>query len=72
MQEAQVYTADRKISSSLSEICYTGGGGGGGGLGFDVARTGIASVGFVGFPSVGKVSVWMWMNGDSVVGGLLV
>lgn len=32
-----------------------GGGGGGGGLGFDVARTGIASVGFVGFPSVGKV-----------------
>ena len=33
-----------------------GGGGGGGGLGFDVARTGIASVGFVGFPSVGKAS----------------
>ncbi len=31
-----------------------GGGGGGGGVGFDVARTGIASVGFVGFPSVGK------------------
>ena len=30
-------------------------GGGGGGVGFDVARTGIASVGFVGFPSVGKV-----------------
>ena len=23
-------------------------------MGFDVARTGIASVGFVGFPSVGK------------------
>lgn len=36
-------------------IAPTGGGGGGGGLGFDVARTGIASVGFVGFPSVGKV-----------------
>lgn len=50
-----------------------GGGGGGSGIGFDVARqvltdamavfysprcrTGIASVGFVGFPSVGKV--WM-------------
>ena len=32
-----------------------GGGGGGAGVGFDVARTGIASVGFVGFPSVGKV-----------------
>lgn len=36
-------------------ISPPGGGGGGGGLGFDVARTGIASVGFVGFPSVGKV-----------------
>lgn len=29
-------------------------GGGGGGVGFDVARTGVASVGFIGFPSVGK------------------
>ncbi|CCO28259.1 hypothetical protein BN14_02253 [Rhizoctonia solani AG-1 IB] len=36
-------------------ITPQGGGGGGGGVGFDVARTGIASVGFVGFPSVGKV-----------------
>ena len=35
-----------------------GGGGGGGGIGFDVARTGVASVGFVGFPSVGKVSLY--------------
>ena len=34
----------------------SGSGGGGGALGFDVARTGIASVGFVGFPSVGKVT----------------
>lgn len=31
-----------------------GGGGGGGGEGFDVAKTGDARVGFVGFPSVGK------------------
>jgi ribosome-interacting GTPase 1 len=39
-------------------ISPTGGsGGGGGGIGFDVARTGVASVGFVGFPSVGKASV---------------
>ena len=30
------------------------GGGGGKGEGFDVARTGDARVGFVGFPSVGK------------------
>ena len=34
-----------------------GGGGGGSGIGFDVARTGVASVGFVGFPSVGKVGL---------------
>lgn len=44
-------------------IAPPGGGGGGGGIGFDVARTGIASVGFVGFPSVGKVS----LDGHSLV-----
>lgn len=38
-------------------ISPSGGGGGGPGLGFDVARTGVASVGFVGFPSVGKASL---------------
>ncbi|KAG2042962.1 P-loop containing nucleoside triphosphate hydrolase protein [Suillus americanus] len=32
-------------------ISPSGGGGGGPGIGFDVARTGVASVGFVGFPS---------------------
>lgn len=47
-------------------ISPTGGGGGGGaGVGFDVARTGIASVGFVGFPSVGKVCV---LSSDLVLG----
>ncbi|EJU06233.1 developmentally regulated GTP binding protein 1 [Dacryopinax primogenitus] len=39
------------------------GGGGGGGLGFDVARTGIASVGFVGFPSVGKSTLMTKLTG---------
>ncbi|CAL1701399.1 unnamed protein product [Somion occarium] len=39
------------------------GGGGGGGLGFDVARTGIASVGFVGFPSVGKSTLMSKLTG---------
>ncbi|KZT62914.1 developmentally regulated GTP binding protein 1 [Calocera cornea HHB12733] len=38
-------------------------GGGGGGLGFDVARTGIASVGFVGFPSVGKSTLMTKLTG---------
>ncbi|KDQ64882.1 hypothetical protein JAAARDRAFT_240889 [Jaapia argillacea MUCL 33604] len=39
------------------------GGGGGGGLGFDVARTGVASVGFVGFPSVGKSTLMSKLTG---------
>ena len=35
-------------------ITPKGGGGGGPGEGFDVAKTGDARIGFVGFPSVGK------------------
>jgi len=41
----------------------SGGGGGGAGIGFDVARTGIASVGFVGFPSVGKSTLMSKLTG---------
>ncbi|WRT64270.1 uncharacterized protein IL334_001201 [Kwoniella shivajii] len=44
-------------------IAPSGGGGGGPGLGFDVARTGIASVGFVGFPSVGKSTLMSKLTG---------
>ncbi|KAG1886360.1 P-loop containing nucleoside triphosphate hydrolase protein [Suillus fuscotomentosus] len=40
-----------------------GGGGGGPGIGFDVARTGVASVGFVGFPSVGKSTLMSKLTG---------
>ncbi|KAF7592569.1 hypothetical protein BBP40_012729 [Aspergillus hancockii] len=42
----------------------TGGGGGGGGAGFDVARTGVASVGFIGFPSVGKSTLMSKLTGQ--------
>ena len=42
----------------------TSGGGGGGGAGFDVARTGVASVGFIGFPSVGKSTLMSKLTGQ--------
>ena len=38
-------------------------GGGGGGVGFDVAKTGVARVGFVGFPSVGKSTLMSKLTG---------
>ncbi|KAK1926345.1 P-loop containing nucleoside triphosphate hydrolase protein [Papiliotrema laurentii] len=44
-------------------ITPSGGGGGGPGIGFDVARTGVASVGFVGFPSVGKSTLMSKLTG---------
>ncbi|ORY33739.1 GTP-binding protein of the DRG family [Naematelia encephala] len=44
-------------------IAPPSGGGGGPGIGFDVARTGIASVGFVGFPSVGKSTLMSKLTG---------
>lgn len=42
----------------------SGGGGGGAGAGFDVARTGVASIGFIGFPSVGKSTLMSRLTGQ--------
>ncbi|RSH79175.1 uncharacterized protein EHS24_001214 [Apiotrichum porosum] len=44
-------------------ITPSGSGGGGPGIGFDVARTGVASVGFIGFPSVGKSTLMSGLTG---------
>lgn len=40
-----------------------GGGGGGKGEGFDVAKTGVARIGFIGFPSVGKSTLMTRLTG---------
>ncbi|KDN38798.1 P-loop containing nucleoside triphosphate hydrolase protein [Tilletiaria anomala UBC 951] len=54
-----------KLAKLKRELITPSGGGGGGGLGFDVARTGIASVGFVGFPSVGKSTLMSGLTGTT-------
>ncbi|KRX23899.1 Developmentally-regulated GTP-binding protein 1 [Trichinella nelsoni] len=43
-----------RLAKLRRELLTPKGGGGGGGEGFDVAKTGDARIGFVGFPSVGK------------------
>lgn len=43
-----------RLAKLRRELIEPKGGGGGGGEGFDVAKTGDARIGFVGFPSVGK------------------
>ncbi|KAI7278126.1 Ribosome-interacting GTPase [Hortaea werneckii] len=53
-----------KLSKLKKELLVPSGGGGGGGVGFDVARTGVASVGFIGFPSVGKSTLMSRLTGQ--------
>lgn len=52
-----------KLAKLRRELLLPTGGGGGPGIGFDVAKTGIASVGFVGFPSVGKSTLLSKLTG---------
>lgn len=52
-----------KLAKLRKELVTPSGGGGGAGIGFDVARTGVASVGFIGFPSVGKSTLLNLLTG---------
>lgn len=53
-----------KLAKLRRELLTDGtSGGGGGGVGFDVARTGVATIGFVGFPSVGKSTLLSKLTG---------
>ena len=56
-------TLKAKLAKLRRELLTPSGGGGGGGIGFDVAKTGVARVGFVGFPSVGKSTLMSKMTG---------
>lgn len=53
-----------KLAKLKRELLTPSSGGGGGGVGFDVARTGVASVGFIGFPSVGKSTLMSRLTGQ--------
>ncbi|MCJ1271174.1 GTP-binding protein rbg1 [Lobaria immixta] len=53
-----------KLAKLRRELLTPTSSGGGGGSGFDVARTGVASVGFIGFPSVGKSTLMSRLTGQ--------
>jgi ribosome-interacting GTPase 1 len=53
-----------KLAKLKRELLTPTTSGGGGGSGFDVARTGVASVGFIGFPSVGKSTLMSRLTGQ--------
>ena len=53
-----------KLAKLKRELLEPSSGGGGAGVGFDVARTGVASVGFIGFPSVGKSTLMSKLTGQ--------
>ena len=52
-----------RLAKLRRELLEPGGGGKGAGEGFDVAKTGVARIGFVGFPSVGKLTLMSKLTG---------
>jgi len=56
-----------KLAKLKRELITPSSSGGPAGAGFDVARTGIASVGFIGFPSVGKSSLMSKLTGTESI-----
>lgn len=52
-----------KLAKLRRDLLMPKSGGGGGGDGFDVAKTGVARIGFVGFPSVGKSTIMTKLTG---------
>ncbi|KAI8904724.1 P-loop containing nucleoside triphosphate hydrolase protein [Gorgonomyces haynaldii] len=56
-------TLKAKLAKLRRELLTPSTGGGGAGVGFDVAKTGVARVGFIGFPSVGKSTLMSKLSG---------
>lgn len=53
-----------KLAKLKRDLLTPSSGGGGAGAGFDVAKTGVASIGFIGFPSVGKSTLMSRLTGQ--------
>lgn len=56
-------TLKAKLAKLRRELLTPKGGGGAAGEGFDVAKTGVARIGFIGFPSVGKSTLMSKLTG---------
>ncbi len=56
-------TLKAKLAKLRRELLTPNGGGGAAGEGFDVAKTGVARIGFIGFPSVGKSTLMSKLTG---------
>ncbi|KAI4241971.1 MAG: hypothetical protein L6R42_011142 [Xanthoria sp. 1 TBL-2021] len=64
IKDIEAEMAKTQLAKLKRELLTPQSSGGGGGSGFDVARTGVASVGFIGFPSVGKSTLMSKLTGQ--------